>query len=90
MKKLIALLLLAALILALGASCAKTPAPPAPTQAPAATQTPAPTQAPAATEEPAAGSYPYTVVMTTNRALDAATFEDVYDKAPEHIVWTGV
>ncbi len=107
MKKLIALLLLAALILTLGAGCAKTPAPPAPTQAPAptespaatqapapteapaATQAPAPTEAPAATEDPAAGSYPYTVVMTTNRALDAATFEDVYDKAPEHIVCSG-
>ncbi len=102
-KKWIALLLLAAFVLTLAAGCAGTQAPAA-TQASAAAQAPeANTQTPAATEEPAAaaqapapaeapeaaGNYPYSVVMTTNRALDAATYEDVYEKAPEHIICSG-
>ena len=29
------------------------------------------------------------ITMTTNRALDASTFEDTYEKAPEHIVCSG-
>ena len=72
------------------AGCAGTSAQPAQTPAPAATQAPATTEAAVSTEQSAsAGSYPYSVVMTTNRALDAATFEDVYEKAPEHIVCSG-
>ena len=79
MKKLIALLLMLALTLTVVTGCASSGSSAQPTPAAAA---PAQTAA-------ASTGYPYAITMTTNRALDASTFEDTYEKAPEHIVCSG-
>lgn len=49
---------------------------------------------PVATEEPATEEvtetgYPYTVTVSVFREHDGATFEDTYEKAPEHVVVSG-
>ena len=78
-KKLIALLLMLTLTLTVVTGCASSGSSAQPTPAAAA-----PAQTAAANT-----GYPYAITMTTNRALDASTFEDTYEKAPEHIVCSG-